>query len=113
MDAVPVTSDSTPVETAEGASQLEWSRAVQWAVDNIDKGKISRKAAGSTVRYTYWKLGRENSTQLLLDIYPRALAIMEKNKKTDVVSGMVAAEADQIRDLEELLSDALIEAGAA
>jgi len=103
--------NSEPAELADGANQLEWARAVLWAAENINVGKMSKKNAGTLARYIYWKQGRENPKQILVDFVPKALSILDKSQKIDSGTGMMAAEAEQIKDLEQLLEGALAEAG--
>jgi hypothetical protein len=106
--------DDAPIDLPDGASPVEWAKSVLWAAENVNVTKMTKAKAGSLARYIYWQQGRKNAKQLLIDFVPRALKILDQNSKnTSDVGGMAASEAEDIAELEELLRDAIVEAGVA
>jgi len=102
-----------PAELDDDKAAVEWARAVMWAAEHIRVSKITKRKAGNAMRYTYWQLGQDNQKQLLVDLVPKALMILDKNKGEGDQSGVVLAEQKNINDLKALLERVLEEMRAA
>jgi hypothetical protein len=93
-------SDSTGVSVA---------RSIIWAAEHISQTRITQKEAGSALNYAYWQYGKKNRTELLVQLVPKALSIIDKNKTPQENADVAAAEKASIAELEELLEGALEE----
>lgn len=98
------------IEPDDEASSLKWARDVMWAADNIDtaKNKMTKAKAGSAARYNYYLLGKENPKDLLVNLVPKAINIIDKSKPSEG-SDIDMAENKSIAELEELLKMAIAE----
>jgi hypothetical protein len=85
---LPETPPPAPIPTVEPSDELhavEWARAVLWAADNVDhnKKRMSKTKAGSAMRYNMFLFGKENGKELMVNLVPKALNILDKNKNPD------------------------------
>jgi len=90
---------------------IEWARAVVWAAEHVHVAKMTKRKAGNAMRHTYWQLGRDNQKQLLVDLMPKALSILDKAKGKGDDTGIIIAEEQNIAELSALLAQARAEAG--
>lgn len=91
---------------------LATARAILWAAEHLND-KVTQKSAPVPLAYNYWKHGKKYPTKLLVELVPKALSIIDKNKAASESADVQAAEKRSIADLEELLAGALEDAGLA
>lgn len=103
-----------PDDEAEiNQSAIEWAHSILWAAKNVGNGRMSRAKAGSQAKFAMWEFGRENTKELMVNLVPKAMMILDKNKKPEEQAELEAAERKSIAELEELLEGAMKEAGVA
>lgn len=95
-------------DTVEGT--LEWCEAVLWAAKHVNTARMSERRAGSKLRYSLWQFGRGNTKELVVNMVPKALTILDKNKQPEEIEAMEEAEKTPIAELEKLLETTLEEA---
>jgi len=88
---------------------LDVARAILWAAENISTARITKRQAGSALRYAYWQYGRKERTKLLVDLVPKALSIIDKNKTPAEDANIEAAERKAFKELEMFLDSAVEE----
>jgi len=91
-------------------SSLEWANAVLWAAKHCSTKNMTRRKAGSQMRFALWQFGQENAKELVVQLATKALGIRDKHNQQGTNAEVEAAENADIRDLEELLEGALAEA---
>jgi hypothetical protein len=94
-------------------SAVEWAHSILWAAKHVNEARMSRTKAGSQIKYAMWEFGRDNAKELVVNLVPKALTILDKNKKPEAEAEIEAAEKQSISELKELLAGALKEAGLA
>jgi len=94
-------------------SVVEWAHSILWAAKHINEPRMSLKKTGCKIKYGYWEFGRENTKELMVNLVPKALTILDKNKKPEAEAEIEAAEKQSISELKELLAGAIKEAGLA
>lgn len=100
-----------PPEPSDDAASVEWAKAVKFAVENMNTAKMTITKAGGKLRHSMWQAAREFPKELLVNLMPKALAILDRNQ--DQAQAEVAeAERKPIRELEELLERAVAESQA-
>lgn len=108
---------------------IDAARAVCWAAENLHlpvKSATITKAKTDLARFgashvaplalVYYKYGKKQGTQqtkLLVDLMPKALAIIDKTKASEEQADIVSAEKKSIKELEEFLDEQLQKAGLA
>lgn len=103
-----------PDDTAEiNQSAIEWAHSILWAAKHSGVAKMSRAKAGSQAKFAMWEFGRENTKELMVNLVPKAMMILDKNKKPEEQAELEAAERKSIGELEDLLAGAIKEAGVA
>lgn len=93
----------------EQEGSLEWCRAVLWAAQHMSKSRMTQKQAGGLLRYSTWKVARENPKEFSLQLVPKAIMILEKIKPDDD-GGVVELEERSVAELEKFLDRAIDEA---
>lgn len=99
------------LDPTQGANPVELANAILWAAEHVGIAKVSKKAAGTLANYIYWQWGRKHQMELLVELVPKAFAVLNKNKGAGQVAGMEAMENEEIHELELLLEAAVAEAG--
>ena len=89
---------------------LSVAKAILWASERLHVARMTQKEAGNPLNYNYWKHGKKNPTELLVQLVPKALSIIDKNRTPAADADVVAAEKQSIKDLEELLEGAIEDA---
>lgn len=97
----------------EDAAAIEWCRAVLWAAEHVNTAKMTERKAGNLLRYSLWQFGRDNPKELVVQLVPKALTLLDKNKGTGEGDDVIEAENMAVKELETLLDGALQEAGLA
>lgn len=80
-----------------------------WAAENSGQSKMSKQKAGSTMRYALWEFGRENTKELVVQLVPKAMAILDKHFSGQDEEGVVREEERSIKEMEKLLAAAIKE----
>jgi len=96
-------------EIVEYQATLSWCRAVLWAAENMHVKKMTRKEAGSDLKYSMWHAAQDYPKELLVQLVPKALAYIERQSGAEEFEAE-GAEKEGIEKLEELLREALREA---
>lgn len=99
------------LDPSQGANPVELAQSILWAAEHISTAKMTKKAAGTLANYIYWQWGRKHQMELLVELVPKAFAVLNKNKAATQVTGMEATEQEEIHELELLLEAAVAEAG--
>jgi hypothetical protein len=70
---------------------VTWAQAVLWAADNVDTSKkmMTKQRAGSALRYNLFLLGKDDLRELHVNLVPKALNILDKNRSPE--GGNIAA----------------------
>lgn len=92
---------------------VTWARAVLWAVDHVDvkKSQMTKTKAGSALKYNMYLLGKDDLRELHVNLVPKALNILDKNKNPEG-GDIAAAEEKDCDELEVILKQALEESRA-
>lgn len=94
----------------EDRAAVTWCKAVLWAAENMNDKSMTISRAGSKLRYSMWESAQEYPKELLVQLVPKALAILDKNKQMDEGDEVEEAEKEGIQELEEMLKTAIEEA---
>lgn len=89
-----------------------WCKAVLWAAEHINVARMTQQKAGSLLKYSLWQFGRDNPKELVVQLVPKALAILDRNKALADSSAIAEIENLSIAEMESLLESALAESGA-
>lgn len=115
------------VSSSEELQGADAARAVCWAAENLHlpvKQATVTKAKTDLARFgaahvaplalVYYKYGKKLGTQqtkLLVDLMPKAMAIIDKSRQSEEEADIAAAEKKSVKELEAFLEDAIEEAG--
>lgn len=99
---------ATPPESAGRASIL-WAEAVQFAVENQARVRMSKKRAGSALKHAMWEIGREFPKELAFQLMPKAMAIMDKHDNAKSDDEIISAEEKAVGEIDELIKAAIAE----
>ncbi len=100
--------DDKPIDPDDTAA-LTWCRAVVWASENMHEKKMTEKKAGSKIRYSMWQSSEKYPKEMLIQLVPKALQILDRNKDSGTSAETADAERKSVVDLRELLAGALEE----
>ena len=98
-------------DAEHGQRAVDWALAVMWAAENLNVARMTKRKAGSLMKYALWQFGREDPKTLVSQLSFKAAQILEKNKRENEETLIVEQEKKSIAELEELLADAKTEAG--
>lgn len=101
-----------PLADVLSTGGLAWARAILWAAENIKVKRMTKRQAGSILNWSMWEFGRDEPKSLLVQLVPRALAILDKQKESEAPPEIDREELDEIADMEELLEAAIAESQA-
>lgn len=104
--------EQPPVENnidPDDRAALTWCRAVLWAAENMNESKMTLGKAGSKLRYSMWQSAKEYPKELLIQLVPKALQIIDRNKDDGTSAESDAAERKSVQELKELLAGAIEE----
>lgn len=100
-------------EVDDDEAALDWCRAVLWATRHMSDKRMTLRKAGSKLRYSMWQAAQKYPKDLLINLAPKAMNIIDRNKDSgEDLEGMKEAEGKSIKELEELLVDAVAESQA-
>lgn len=100
-----------PEDDDVDTSAVEWARAVMWALKNISRKGMTPSKAGSRLRYSLWRIGREDEGRFSCSMVPKALDIIEKAKAAQAAAGLVdTPEEVAVKEIDELIEAAIEEA---
>ena len=88
---------------------VNWARAVMWAAERVNVKRLSVKQAGSASLHAMWQFGRDDPKALMVQLVPKALNILDKNRGDGPGADVVDAEMRSVKELQELLAGALAE----
>ena len=88
---------------------LTWCRAVIWASEHMHETSMSAKKAGSKLRFSMWKAAQDYPKELLMQLAPKALQILDRNKDDGSTAEATASERKSVAELRELLAGAIEE----
>ena len=86
---------------------LTWCRAVVWASEHMHETNMTEKKAGSKLRYSMWQSSEKYPKELLMQLTPKALQIIDRNKDDGTSAEVADAERKSVQELKELLADTL------
>ncbi len=88
---------------------LTWCRAVLWASEHMNDKNMTEGKAGSKLRFSMWQSAREYSKEMLFQLVPKALQIIDRNKEDGSTAEAVASERKSVAELKELLAGVIEE----
>lgn len=95
--------DSAPTEGHR------WALDCYWAYENMG-GKPSRAKAGTAARFALWQMANKDTGAFVMDIMPRAMALLDKARaKSNDSDSVVRKENKKIAELQEILRGAIEE----
>ena len=102
-------------EPTDDADGISIARDILRAAELSTKARVTKKEAVTPLCYAYWKHARKdkgkNMDDLLVNLVPKALSLLDKYKANDAESDIEKAEHKAIAELEDLLDTAMEEAG--
>ena len=88
---------------------MTWCRAVLWASEHMHDKKMTVEKAGSKLRYSMWQSAQDYSKEVLMQLVPKALQILDRNKDDGTTAEAADAERKSVVELKELLAGAIEE----
>ena len=108
----PIDTEQPPTDETvdlDDQAALTWCRAVIWASGNMHDDNMTLKKAGSKLRYSMWQSTKKYSKEMLIQLVPKALQILDRNKDDGTSAETEAVERKSVADLKELLAGAIEE----
>lgn len=118
-------SAAMPTTADDRISPASWAQDVLWAAERINlkslhpntEGKRGRPntscpAGISVSRFALWQFGRDNPKDMMTNLVPKALAIVQKNTARDDDEAIAAAEEMEVSKMRKTLELALVEAAS-
>lgn len=88
---------------------VTWCKAVLWATENMNDDSMTLGKAGSNLRFSMWQSTKKYSKEMLIQLMPRALQILDRNKDDGSTAEAADAERKSVAELRELLAGAIEE----
>ncbi len=88
---------------------LSWCKAVLWASEHMHDKSMTVEKAGSNLRFSMWQSAQKYSKELLIQLVPKALQIIDRNKDDGSSAETADAERKSVAELKELLAGAIEE----
>ena len=88
---------------------LTWCRAVLWAAEHMNEKKMTERKAGNKLRFSMWQSAQDYPKELLIQLVPKALQIIDRNKEDGSTAEAVASERKSVAELKELLAGVIEE----
>lgn len=88
---------------------MTWCKAVLWAAENMNEPAMTMAEAGSKLRFSMWEATQKYPKELLIQLVPKALQIIDRNKGDGSGEEMKTAEHKSVQELKELLAGAIEE----
>ena len=103
--------ETLPAPPTDSAGAVAWAQAILYAAENLGKARVTQRQAGSKINYAMWQASREYPKEFLVQLMPKALAILDKNKAGVEEEEIEKAEEKSIKELEGLLAEYRKDAG--
>lgn len=112
IEQPPVDIEQPPVDNnmdPDDKAALTWCRAVLWAADHMHDDDMTVEKAGNKLRFSMWQSAQKYSKELLIQLVPKALQILDRNRDDGSTVEANAAERKSVQELKELLAGAIEE----
>lgn len=100
----------TPSLEGDDVGSIDLARAIQFAVENLNKTNMTPRKAGSKLRFALWQAGQADAKGLLLNLLPKAMTIIDKQTNHKVEDEETRREEAAVKEIDELLEAAIEEA---
>lgn len=105
-----VENSAEPAPLVDGPTEgHRWALDCYWAYENMG-GKPTRAKAGTAARFALWQMANKDTGIFVMDIMPRAMALLDKARaKSSDTDMVVRKENKKIAELQEILRGAIEE----
>lgn len=110
LDSSKIAVAESSEDLAEDQASLTWCKAVLWAAEHMNEKTMTLKKAGNKLRLSMWQSTQEYPKELLIQLVPKALQILDRNKGSEETVEMVRAEEKAVDEMLDLLKVALVDA---